>query len=168
MVRSIFDPPTLGRPHLFQNCLILDNDFSGPMVFEARMKRESEYRDQFIQYVVTQVPLTGLWVTKGQILVKEDEILKVFLLTNSTDNEFNTEDEAEIYILNAAKKAIDTLLERQPIQRFENLMKDSAINIAVTKKMIQRSRKLIEESRVVLNKAQRAENVLAMLQTFCR
>lgn len=118
-------------------------------------KRESEYRDQFIQYVVTQVPLTGLWVTKGQILVKEDEILKVFPLTNSTDNEFTTEDEAEIYILNAAKKDIDRLLERQPIQRSENLMKDSAINVAVTKKMIQRSRKLIEESRVVLNKAQR-------------
>lgn len=118
-------------------------------------KRESEYRDQFIQYVVTQVPLTGLWVTKGQILVKEDEILKVFPLTNSTDNEFTSEDEAEIYILNAAKKAIDTLLERQSIQRSENLMKDSAINVAVTKKMIQRSRKLIEESRVILNKAQR-------------
>ena len=118
-------------------------------------KRELEYRDQFIQYVVTEVPLTGLWVTKGQILVKEDEILKVFPLTNSTDNEFTSEDEAEIYILNAAKKAIDTLLERQSIQRSENLMKDSAINVAVTKKMIQRSRKLIEETRVVLNKAQR-------------
>jgi hypothetical protein len=104
---------------------------------------------------VTQVPLTGLWVSKGQVLVKEDEILKVFPLTNSIDNEFTTEDEAEIYILNAAKKAIDRLLERQLIQRSENLMKDSAINVAVTKKMIQRSRKLIEESRVVLNKAQR-------------
>ena len=118
-------------------------------------KREFEYRDQFIQYVVTEVPLTGLWVTKGQILVKEDEILKVFPLTNSTDNEFTTEDEAEIYILNAAKKAVDTLLERQLSQRSENLMKNSAINAAVTKKMIERSRKLIEESHVVLNKAQR-------------
>ena len=118
-------------------------------------KRESEYRDQFIQYVVSQVPLTGLWVTKGHVLVKEDEVLKVFPLTSPTDNEFTTEDEAEIYILNAAKKDIDRLLERQPIQRSENLMKDSAINVAVTKKMIQRSRKLIEESHVVLNKAQR-------------
>jgi hypothetical protein len=68
-------------------------------------KQESEYRDQFIQYVVTQVPLTGLWVTKGQILVREDGILKVFPLTNPIDNEFTTEDGAEIYILDAAKKA---------------------------------------------------------------
>jgi hypothetical protein len=37
----------------------------------------SPRRYQFIQYVVTQVPLTGLWVSKGQVLVKEDEILKV-------------------------------------------------------------------------------------------
>ena len=102
-------------------------------------KRESEYRDQFIQYVVTQVPLTGLWVSKGQVLVKEDEILKVFPLTNATDHESTTEDDAEIYILNAAKKAIDRLLERQ-------LTESSQINVDETKKIIEHSRKLIEES----------------------
>jgi hypothetical protein len=41
---------------------------------------------------VTQVPLTGLWVSKEQVLVKEDEILKVFPLTIETDNEFTTAD----------------------------------------------------------------------------
>ena len=117
-------------------------------------KRESEYRDQFIQYVVTQVPLTGFWVTKGQILVKEDETLKVFPLTNSTDNEFTSEDEAEVYILNAAKKAIDRLLERQLIQRSENLMKNSAIDVAVRKKMLNVAANRSKKA-VVLNKAQR-------------
>jgi hypothetical protein len=100
-------------------------------------KRESEYRDQFIQYVVTEVPLTGLWVSKGQVLVKEDETLKVFPLTDTTDSEFTTEDDAEIYILNAARKAIDRLLERQLIER-------SQINVDETKRTIKHSRKLIE------------------------
>ena len=105
------------------------------VIITARMKkRESEYRGQFLQYVVTQVPLTGLWVTKGHILVKEDEILKVFPLTDPTELEFTTEDDAEIYILNAAKKAVDGLLERQ-------LMERSQINVEETKKIIdQKSR----------------------------
>ena len=111
-------------------------------------KRESEYRDQFIQYVVTQVALTGLWASKGQVLVKEDEILKVFPLTNPTNNEFTTEHDSEIYILNAAKRAIDRLLERQ-------LMERSQINVEETKKIIKHSRKLIEESYRILNRSDR-------------
>ena len=75
------------------------------------MRKESEYREQFIQYIVTQVPLTGLWVTEGQVLVKENGSLRVFPLVGSADNEFTTEDDAEIYILDAAKGAIDRLLE---------------------------------------------------------
>ena len=49
------------------------------MLFERQTvmkKKESEYREQFIQYVVTQVPVTGLWVGEGQVLVREDGTLK--------------------------------------------------------------------------------------------
>ena len=74
-------------------------------------KKESEYRDQFIQYIVTQVPVTGLWISEGQVLVRKDGTLNLFPL--GLRNNFTSEDDAEVYILNAAKEMIDKLLESQ-------------------------------------------------------
>jgi hypothetical protein len=75
------------------------------------MKRiESKYRDQFIQYLITQVPVTGLWASEGQVLVRENGSLKIFPL-ESLGSKFTSEDDAEIYIVGAASQMIDKLLE---------------------------------------------------------
>ena len=77
------------------------------------MKRiELEYKDQFIQYLVTQVSVTGLWVSEGQILVRENGSLRIFRV-ESLGTKFISEDDAEIYIIGAASQMIDKLLETE-------------------------------------------------------
>jgi hypothetical protein len=73
-------------------------------------KIELEYKDQFIQYLVTQVPVTGLWVSERQVLVRENGSLRIFRL-ESLGSKFTSEDDAEIYIIGAASQMIDKLLE---------------------------------------------------------
>jgi hypothetical protein len=75
------------------------------------MKRiESKYRDQFIQYLITQVPVTGLWASEGQVLVRENGSLKIFPL-ESLGSKFTSEDDAETYTIDAGKQMIDKLLK---------------------------------------------------------
>jgi hypothetical protein len=50
-----------------------------------------------------------LWVSEGQVLVRENGSLKIFPL-ESLGSKFTSEDDTEIYILNAGKQIIDKLL----------------------------------------------------------
>jgi hypothetical protein len=73
-------------------------------------RKECQYRDQYIQYIITQIPETGLWVSKGQVLVREKGILIVLPVLSLRDN-FTNERDAELYIVSAAEEMIDKLLQ---------------------------------------------------------
>jgi hypothetical protein len=73
-------------------------------------RKECQYRDQYIQYMITQTPTTGLWVSKGQVLVSENGILRVMPVLSLRDT-FTNEVDAELYILSAAEEMIDELLQ---------------------------------------------------------
>jgi hypothetical protein len=73
-------------------------------------RKECQYRDQYIQYMITQTPATGLWVSKGQVLVRENGTLRVLPVLFLRDN-FTNEHDAELYIVSAAEEMIDKLLQ---------------------------------------------------------
>jgi hypothetical protein len=60
--------------------------------------------------MITQMPATGLWVTKGQVLVRENGTLRVMPVLSLRDN-FTNERDAELYIASAAEEMIDKLLQ---------------------------------------------------------
>jgi hypothetical protein len=73
-------------------------------------RKECQYRDQYIQYMITQTPATGLWVSKGQVLVRENGTLRIMPVLSLRDN-FTNESDAELYIVSAAEEMIDKLLQ---------------------------------------------------------
>ncbi len=73
-------------------------------------RKECQYRDQYIQYMITQTPATGLWVSKGQVLVRENGTLRIMPVLSLRDN-FTNESDAELYIVSGAEEMIDKLLQ---------------------------------------------------------
>lgn len=62
--------------------------------------------------MITQTPATGLWVSKGQVLVRENGTLRVLPVLSPRDKDnFTKERDAELYIVSAAEEMIDKLLQ---------------------------------------------------------
>lgn len=69
--------------------------------------REHRYRDQLIRVIATQTPGTEYWVAKADVRYHDRKTLQ-FIPVEGPRDQFTTREEAELNILQLAKKVIDT------------------------------------------------------------
>jgi hypothetical protein len=69
--------------------------------------QEHEYRDQLIRVIATQTPGTEYWVAKADVRYNDGKKLQ-FIPVQGPRDKFTTKEEAELNIIQQAKKLIDT------------------------------------------------------------
>jgi hypothetical protein len=69
--------------------------------------REQQYRDQLIRVIATQTPGTEYWVAKADVRYKDAKTLQ-FIPVEGPRDKFTTKEDAEINVIEQAKKVIDT------------------------------------------------------------
>ena len=76
------------------------------------MRKECRYKGQSIKYVVDQTGEADYSVSEAQIIVNDRGTSHFHPLSNSVRRrKFSDQNQAQIYILNTAKKLIDRLLK---------------------------------------------------------
>ncbi len=71
------------------------------------MIKEQEYRDQLIRVIATQTPGTNYWVAKADVRYNDGKKMQ-FIPVEGPRDKFTTKEDAEINIIEQAKKVIDT------------------------------------------------------------
>ncbi len=71
------------------------------------MMREQQYRDQLIRVITTQTPGTDYWVAKADVRYNDGKTPRFFPVEGPRDK-FTTREDAEINVIEQAKKLIDT------------------------------------------------------------
>jgi hypothetical protein len=69
--------------------------------------QEHQYRDQLIRVIATQTPGTEYWVAKADVRYNDGRKLQ-FIPVDGPRDKFTSKEEAELNIIQQAKKVIDT------------------------------------------------------------
>jgi len=71
------------------------------------MIKEQEYRDQLIRVIAMRTPGTNYWVAKADVRYNDGKKMQ-FIPVEGPRDKFTTKEDAEINIIEQAKKLIDT------------------------------------------------------------